>query len=106
MIREGAAIFLKQILGVEEIPFNVPPKRELGDFSSAVCLAIAKEKRQSPMKIALETADQLRAKSPPYILEIIVSPPGYLNFKVDWVSLARDLMTQIFKEGDGPRHGP
>jgi arginyl-tRNA synthetase len=52
------------------------------------------------MKIAQETADHLRAKSPPYILEITVSPPGYLNFKVDWVSLARDLMGQIFKEGD------
>jgi arginyl-tRNA synthetase len=100
MIREGVAIFLNSLLGIGEVPFNVPPKRELGDFSSAVCLALAKQKKQSPMKIAKETADLLRAKSPPYILEIIVSPPGYLNFKVDWVSLARDLMTQIFKEGD------
>jgi arginyl-tRNA synthetase len=100
MIREGVAILLNSLLGVEEVPFNVPPKRELGDFSSAVCLALAKQKKQSPMKIATETADQLRAKSPPYILEITISPPGYLNFKVDWVSLARDLMTQIFKEGD------
>ena len=100
MIREGVAIFLNLLLGIEEVPFNVPPKREFGDFSSAVCLALAKQKKQSPMKIAQETADQLRAKSPPYILEITVSPPGYLNFKVDWVSLARDLMTQIFKEGD------
>jgi arginyl-tRNA synthetase len=100
MIREGVAIFLKLLLGIEEVPFNVPPKQEFGDFSSAVCLALAKQKRQSPMKIAQETADQLRAKSPPYILEITVSPPGYLNFKVDWVNLAGDLMTQIFKEGD------
>ena len=100
MIRKGVAIFLNSLLGIEEVPFNVPPKRELGDFSSAVCLALAKQKKQSPMKIAKETADLLRAKSPPYILEIIVSPPGYLNFNVDWVSLARDLMTQIFKEGD------
>ena len=100
MIREGVAIFLNSLLGIEEVPFNVPPKREFGDFSSAVCLALAKQKKQSPMKIAQETADQLRAKSPSYILEITVSTPGYLNFKVDWVSLARDLMTQIFKEGD------
>jgi len=100
MIREGVAIFLNSLLGIEEVPFNVPPKREFGDFSSAVCLALAKEKKQSPMKIAQETAEQLRGKFPPYILEITVSPPGYLNFKVDWVGLARDLMTQIFKEGD------
>lgn len=100
MIREGVAIFVKLLLGIEEIPFNVPPKRELGDFSSAVCLALAKEKKQSPMKIAQQAADQLRAKALPYIQEITVSPPGYLNFKVDWISLTRDLMTQIFKEGD------
>jgi len=100
MIREGVATFLNSLLGIEEIPLNVPPKREFGDFSSAVCLALGKQRKQSPMKIAQETADQLRAKSPPYILEITVSPPGYLNFKVDWVSLARDLMTQILKEGD------
>ena len=100
MIREGVALFLNSLLGIEGVPFNVPPTRELGDFSSAVCLALAKQKKQSPMKIAQDTADQLRAKSPSYILEITVSPPGYLNFKVDWVSLARDLMTQIFKEGD------
>jgi len=100
MIREGVTIFLKSILGIEEIPFNVPPKRELGDFSSAVCLGLAKEKKQSPMKIAQETADELRTKSPPYIQEITVTPPGYLNFKVDWTALARDLMSQIFREGD------
>jgi arginyl-tRNA synthetase len=93
-------MLLNSLFGIEEVPFNVPPKREFGDFSSAVCLALAKQKKQSPMKIAQETAGQLMAKSPPYILEITVSAPGYLNFKVDWVSLARDLMTQIFKEGD------
>src|SRR4030043_665095 len=100
MIREGVAIFLNSLLGIEEVPFNIPPNREFGDFSSAVCLALAKQKKQSPMKIAQETADQLGGKSLPYIREITVSPPGYLNFKVDWVSLARDLMTQILKEGD------
>jgi arginyl-tRNA synthetase len=100
MIREGVATILSQLLGIEEIPFNVPPKRDLGDFSSAVCLPLAKEKKQSPMKIAQETADHLRMKSPPYIQEITVSPPGYLNFKVDWTALTKDLMTQILKEGD------
>ena len=100
MIREGVAVFLNSLLGTEEIPFNVPPKREFGDFSSAACLALAKQKKQSPMKIAQEAADQLKAKAPPYILEITVSPPGYLNFKVDWIGLVRDLLPQILKEGD------
>lgn len=100
MIREGVTALLSSILGVEEVPFNVPPKRELGDFSSAVCLAVAKERKKSPIKIAQEVADQLMRELPPYILDVTVSPPGYLNFKVDWAGLARDLITQIFEEGD------
>ncbi len=32
MIREAVAEALKKILGVGEIPVNVPPRREMGDF--------------------------------------------------------------------------
>ena len=100
MIREGVAILLKGLLGVEEIPFNVPPHREIGDFSSAVCLSLAKERRQPPMEIAKETIEQLRSKLPPYIQEITLTPPGYINFKVDWPALAQDLIPQILEKGD------
>jgi arginyl-tRNA synthetase len=100
MIREGVARVLKEILNIEEIPFNVPPQRELGDFSSAVCLSLAKQRRESPMKIAQEVVGRLTTKLPPYIQEIGVSPPGYLNFKVDWPGLAQDLIPQILQEGE------
>ncbi|OGQ01539.1 MAG: arginine--tRNA ligase [Deltaproteobacteria bacterium RBG_19FT_COMBO_46_12] len=100
MIREGVAEALKKLLDMEDIPFNVPPRRELGDFSSAVCLSMAKQKRESPMKIAQEIAGQLRPKQPPYIQEIGVSPPGYLNFKVDWSGLAQDLIPKLLEEGE------
>jgi len=100
MIREGVAILLKGLLGVEEIPFNVPPRREIGDFSSAVCLSLAKERRQPPMEIAKETIEQLRSNLPPYIQEITLTPPGYINFKVDWPALAQDLIPQILEKGD------
>ena len=52
MIREKVVEKLRDVLGVEEIPINVPPKPEMGDFSSAICLALAKQRRQSPMDIA------------------------------------------------------
>ncbi len=100
MIREGVAILLKGLLGVEEIPFNVPPHREIGDFSSAVCLSLAKERRQPPMEIAKETIEQLRSKLPPYIQEVTLTPPGYINFKMDWPALAQDLIPQILEKGD------
>ena len=100
MIREGVATLLKELLGTEEIPFNVPPHREIGDFSSAVCLSLAKEKRQPPMEIVKETIEQLRLKLPPYIQEITFTPPGYINFKVDWPALAQDLILKILEKGD------
>jgi arginyl-tRNA synthetase len=100
MIREGVARVLKELLDIEEIPFNVPPQREWGDFSSAICLSMAKQRRESPMKIAQEVAERLKTKLPPYIIEIGVSPPGYLNFKVDWPGLAQDLISRILQEGE------
>src|SRR5512139_3310395 len=100
MIKEDVASALKGLLNIEEVPFNVPPQRELGDFSSAVCLSLAKQRRESPMKIAQEIAERLKTELPPYIKEIGVSPPGYLNFKVDWSGLARDLIPKILQEGE------
>ncbi|MGZ3590973.1 MAG: arginine--tRNA ligase [Thermodesulfobacteriota bacterium] len=99
MIKEEVASALRGLLNVEEIPFNVPPQRELGDFSSAVCLSMAKQRRQAPVKIAQDVADRLKSNLPPYIQDIGVSPPGYLNFKVDWPALAQDLIPRILQEG-------
>jgi arginyl-tRNA synthetase len=100
MIREGIAKILKEVLKIEEIPFNIPPQRELGDLSSAICLSLAKEKRQPPMEIAQQTVERMRSNLPTYICEITVSPPGYINFKVDWRTLAYDLIPQILEKGD------
>ena len=100
MIREGVSKVFKDLLDMEEIPFNVPPQRELGDFSSAVCLSMAKQRRESPMKIAQEMAALLTSKLPPYIKEISVSPPGYLNFKVEWSTLAQNVIPRILNEGE------
>jgi len=100
MIREGVAKLLKEILGVEEIPFNVPPHRDMGDFSSAICLSLAKERRKPPMEIAKKTVEHLRLNPPPFIHEVSASPPGYLNFKVNWPALARELIPQILEKGN------
>jgi len=100
MIKDGVATSLRELLGVQEIPFNVPPQKEIGDFSSAVCLSLAKERRRAPMEIAKETVEKLRSKLLPYIREVTVTPPGYINFKVDWPALAQDLIRQIFEKGD------
>ncbi len=101
MIREGVAEILKHLLQVEEVPLNHPPKREMGDFSSAICLSLAKERRRPPMEIAKEVVESLSLSLPPYILEVTVTPPGYLNFKVNWPKLAGELLPEIFEKADG-----
>ncbi len=100
MIREGVVEALKKILGVEEVPLNIPPRREMGDFSSAICLSLAKERRRPPMEIARDVIEGLTANLPPYILEVTLTPPGYLNFKVDWPRLAGALIPEIFEKAD------
>jgi arginyl-tRNA synthetase len=52
------------------------------------------------MKIAQAMVERLKSKLPPYVQEISVSPPGYLNFKVDWPVLARDLVPRILQKGE------
>jgi arginyl-tRNA synthetase len=100
MIREGVTRVLRGFLKIEDIPLNLPPRQELGDFSSAVCLFLAKQRKGSPMKIAQELAERLRSNPPPYIKDIDISPPGYLNFKVDWSVLAQDLVPRVLQEGE------
>ena len=100
MIKEEVATALRGLLNIEEVPFNVPPQRELGDFSSAICLSVAKQKKQAPMRIAQDVAERLKSNLPPYIHDVGISPPGYLNFKVDWPALARDLIPRILQDGE------
>jgi arginyl-tRNA synthetase len=100
MIREEVAEVLKRILGVEEIPFNVPPQRKMGDLSSAICLSLAKERKRPPMEIAGEAVEQLKANLPPHIQEVTLTPPGYINFKVNWSRLTRELISEILEQGE------
>jgi arginyl-tRNA synthetase len=100
MIREAVTELLKEHLGVEEVPLNVPPKPEWGDFSSAVCLSLAKQRRRPPMEIAREAAKSLESNLPLFVREVAVTPPGYLNFRVDWTSLGQHLISKILEEKD------
>jgi len=92
------AASLKKIFGIDEIPINIPPKREMGDLSSAVCLSLAKEKRRPPLEIAKEVVEQLKTNHPAYIEEINLSPPGYINFKVQWPKLTKELIHEVFEK--------
>lgn len=98
MIQEDAAKAIKKLLAVDDVPFNVPPKREFGDFSTAICLSQAKVQKRAPMQIAEEVAVELRKQNLPYIKEILLTPPGYLNFKIDHARYVKSVIDRVHKE--------
>lgn len=100
MIQDDAARAIKKILGVGEVPFNVPPKREIGDFSTAVCLAQAKVQKRAPIQIAEDVKRELDKVKLPYIKEVTVTPPGYLNFKIDHGRYVKTIIDRVAKEAD------
>lgn len=98
MIQEDVAKAIKKLISVDDVPFNVPPKREFGDFSTAICLSQAKVQKRAPMQIAEEVATALRGHKLPYVQEIIVTPPGYLNFKIDHSRYVKSVIDRVTKE--------
>lgn len=91
---------IKEILGDVEVAFNVPPKREFGDFSTAVCLSQAKVQKKAPIIIAEDVKTKLMEKNIPYIKDINVTPPGYLNFVIDYANFAKDTIDEVITKGD------
>ncbi len=101
MIQDDAAKAISKILATSEVAFNVPPKREFGDFSTAVCLARAKDQKRAPMLIAEDVKAELEKAGLPFIKEITVTPPGYINFKIDHPRYVKSVMDRVAKEGSG-----
>ena len=61
-----------------------PPKNpEFGDLSSNISLLLTKELKKPPMEIAQAISKKLNENLPEHISEITVTPPGFVNFKVE-----------------------
>lgn len=99
MIQEYVARAIRKILNTDEVAFNIPPKREFGDFSTAVCLAQARVQKRPPMEIAKELADALSKARLPYIREISVTAPGYVNFKIDHRRYVESVIERVRRSG-------
>ena len=91
---------IKEILNIEDVPFNKPPKREMGDVSTPVCLSMAKVLHKAPIQIANDVKEKLDLKSLPMVKEVVVTPPGYLNFFIDYSAFAEETIKRVLSEGD------
>jgi arginyl-tRNA synthetase len=72
----------------------------MGDFSTAVCLAQAKTQKRAPIHIAEEVKSELDKSKIPYVKQITVTPPGYLNFHIDHSRYLKTIIDRVAKEGD------
>jgi arginyl-tRNA synthetase len=89
-------------LGVEPLPARIPVERsnrpELGDWSSSVALAAAKSTGRKPRDLAADIAARLTSEPPPYVSEVSVAGPGFVNFRLHdrWL---HDVLTEVVEQG-------
>lgn len=96
VLKAEYALFLAK----EEIPLETPPQPEFGDLSSPLPLKLAGTLRRPPLKIAEKMQGALQEDLPPFIEDITVTAPGYINFHFNYTSLARSFFDAVAVEED------
>jgi len=96
-IRERAADALASALETafdhhpDEVVFEVPPKRELGDLAWPGALPLAGELKTAPRQIAEKVADA--ADWPEEVIRVEIAGPGFLNLYLDRNRMLADLLS-------------
>lgn len=86
----------KGLLHVDSFPIpslEFPKREEWGDLSTTVAMSIAKRAQRPPKEVADLLAQELR-DSCDYFEQVIVAPPGFLNFTLRpdcWLSVLQDI---------------
>jgi arginyl-tRNA synthetase len=105
VIREQLATALRDALvalAVDPLPESVnleqPARREHGDWSSNVALAVAKRAGRNPRVLAQALADHLTANPPAHVIAVEIAGPGFVNFRLadTWL---HDVLTDVVASG-------
>lgn len=75
----------------------IPPDVKMGDLSLP-CFKFAKALRKSPVFIAKELAEKLSSDLPDGVAEV-TDLNGYLNFRLDKLAVAKDVLCEIAEKG-------
>ena len=67
---------------IVEFTLNKPKNKSFGDLSSNLPLLIGSRERKEPLKIAKIISKSLREKNLKNVIDINVTPPGFLNFRI------------------------
>ncbi len=90
-------------LGAATTPAGVhiqqPARPEHGDWSTNAALIAAKPLRRNPREIAEELAARLREAPPPYVEDVEVAGPGFVNFRLSpgWL---HDVLREVVGAGE------
>jgi arginyl-tRNA synthetase len=81
------------------VQLEQPARREHGDWSSNVALALSKQVGRPPRELAGELVDQLTAAPPAHVERIELAGPGFLNFHLrpTWLT---DVLTDVVTKGE------
>jgi len=85
---------LKKETGLDNIVLETPPSPELGDLAFP-CFQLSKQWQKKPAEIAQELEKKL--PKPNFISAIKANGP-YLNFSINYKSLAPKILNKIYKE--------
>jgi len=97
-IRERAAEALAAALEVafdhrpDEVVFEVPPRRELGDLAWPGALPLARDLKTAPRQIAEKLAEA--TEWPDEVIRVEIAGPGFLNLYLDRNRMLADLLSQ------------
>ena len=94
--KEDILKFLRKETKLDNIPLEIPPNPEMGDYAFP-CFILSKELKKSPMEIANELAEKF--KSGNLISQVKVAGP-YLNFFVNKDKIAHDTIKDVLKQKD------
>lgn len=94
-------ILKKELPGIE-IDLEVPPNKEMGDFSFP-CFNIAKARKKSPVEIAKELSKKIDVQKYNHLLEKVEIKGPYLNFFVNKSKLVEKTLKKI--NSDDEKYG-
>ena len=89
-------------LSLPNIDFNLtqPKKKEFGDLSSNLPLLIGSKQKTEPLDIGRLISENLNEKKLKYILDINVTNPGFLNFKIEPMFFQKQLDLILKEDGN------
>ena len=92
--KEDILKFLKKETKLDNIPLEIPPNAEMGDYAFP-CFILSKEWKNSPIEIANELAKKFKSSN--LVSEVKVIGP-YLNFFINKNKIAHDTIKDVLKQ--------